>query len=229
VGDLRELRHQHRHRRQRKSDVGYRLTFRTEDRRGNDTFLYSNGPVTSLGDENLLFRQYYTLSVSKGGGWEKLAEDQVAPSQLGRASIPDYGALRDQAIKELPGLLAVLLAAALGASHAMLPGRGKTVMTACLAGRRGTRRDALLVGATVTATHTAGVLALGPMLSISTALVPVAVPVAGSASGSFELRVGHGRDADRGGPAARRAAGAAGSASDLGRAAPPDWSQSPRC
>ena len=86
-----------------KPDVGYRLTFRTDDRRGNDTFLYNNGPVTSLDDENLLFRQHYTLSVSKGGGWTKLVEGQVAPSQLGAASIPDYGTLRDQAIKDVPG------------------------------------------------------------------------------------------------------------------------------
>jgi hypothetical protein len=86
-----------------KPDVGYRLTFRTEDRRGNDTFLYNNGPVTGLDDENLLFRQYYTLSVSKGGGWTKLLEGQVAPSQLGAASIPDYSTLRDQAIKDVPG------------------------------------------------------------------------------------------------------------------------------
>lgn len=86
-----------------KPDVGYRLTFTTDDRRGNDTFLYNNGPVTSLDDENLLFRQHYTLSVSKGGGWNKLLEGQVAPSQLGAASIPDYATLRDQAIKGVPG------------------------------------------------------------------------------------------------------------------------------
>ncbi|MFC5234836.1 DUF4331 domain-containing protein, partial [Pseudonocardia zijingensis] len=86
-----------------KPDVGYRLTFTTQDRRGNDTFLYNDGPVTSLDDENLLFRQHYTLSVSKGGGWTKLLEGQVAPSQLGAASIPDYAALRDQAIKDVPG------------------------------------------------------------------------------------------------------------------------------
>jgi hypothetical protein len=86
-----------------KPDVGYRLTFHTDDRRGNDTFLYNNGPVTSLDDENLLFRQYYTLSVSKGGGWTKLLQGQIAPSQLGAASIPDYATLRDQAIKDVPG------------------------------------------------------------------------------------------------------------------------------
>ena len=84
-------------------DIGYRLTFRTEDRRGNDTFLYNNGPVTGLDDENLLFRQYYTLSVTRNGGWEKVIEGQVAPSQLGKASIPNYADLRDQSIKELPG------------------------------------------------------------------------------------------------------------------------------
>ncbi|WP_214401983.1 DUF4331 domain-containing protein [Pseudonocardia lacus] len=86
-----------------KSDVSYRLTVRTEDRRGNDTFLYNNGPIESLDDENLLFRQYYTVSVSKGGGWEKIGEGQVAPSNVGAASIPDYAPLRDQAITELPG------------------------------------------------------------------------------------------------------------------------------
>ena len=67
-----------------KPDVGYRMTVRTDDRRGNDTFLYNNGPVTSLDDENLLFRQYYTISIAKNGGWEKLVEGQVAPVAGGR-------------------------------------------------------------------------------------------------------------------------------------------------
>ncbi len=53
----------------------------------------------------------------------------------------------------------------LGASHAALPGHGKTVMAAYLVGRRGRPRDALIVGATVTATHTGGVLAMGMLLS----------------------------------------------------------------
>jgi ABC-type nickel/cobalt efflux system permease component RcnA len=68
------------------------------------------------------------------------------------------------------GLLAVALALVLGASHALLPGHGKTVMAAYLAGRRGTRRDALLVGATVTATHTVGVLVLGVLVNVSAVL-----------------------------------------------------------
>lgn len=68
------------------------------------------------------------------------------------------------------GLLAVLLSLVLGASHALLPGHGKTVMAAYLAGRRGSVRDAVLVGATVTATHTAGVLILGLVVTVTSAV-----------------------------------------------------------
>ncbi|MEO7370007.1 MAG: hypothetical protein ABIZ69_04040, partial [Ilumatobacteraceae bacterium] len=68
------------------------------------------------------------------------------------------------------GLLAIGLALVLGASHALLPGHGKTVMAAYIAGRQGSVRDAVLVGATVTATHTGGVLVLGLALTVSTSL-----------------------------------------------------------
>ncbi|GGS59875.1 hypothetical protein GCM10010156_18030 [Planobispora rosea] len=63
------------------------------------------------------------------------------------------------------GLLAVGIAVVLGAGHALIPGHGKTIMAAYLAGRRGRPRDALVVGATVTATHTLGVLVVGLLLS----------------------------------------------------------------
>lgn len=68
------------------------------------------------------------------------------------------------------GLLAVVLSGLLGAGHAMLPGHGKTVMAAYLAGRRGRRRDAVLVGTTVTLTHTVGVLVLGLVLTVASSL-----------------------------------------------------------
>ncbi|MFI0990796.1 nickel/cobalt transporter [Streptomyces exfoliatus] len=68
------------------------------------------------------------------------------------------------------GLLALTLAIVLGASHAVLPGHGKTLMAAYLAGRRGTPRDAVTVGATVTLTHTGGVLLLGLVLPLATHL-----------------------------------------------------------
>ncbi|MFD5520125.1 nickel/cobalt transporter [Streptomyces sp. NPDC127066] len=73
------------------------------------------------------------------------------------------------------GLLAVLLSIVLGAGHALLPGHGKTVMAAYLAGRRGRTRDAVTVGATVTITHTAGVLVIGLCLTMFSSLAGDAV------------------------------------------------------
>ncbi|MEV0530961.1 nickel transporter [Kitasatospora sp. NPDC050463] len=68
------------------------------------------------------------------------------------------------------GLLAVALALLLGAGHAALPGHAKLAVAACLAQRRGGLRAALAVGATVTVTHTAGVLLTGLLLTASVGL-----------------------------------------------------------
>jgi hypothetical protein len=86
-------------------DATFRWTFRTIDKRGNKTFLYNNGPVTSLNDENLLFRQVYTLESSFNGGpfITRISNAPVAPSRVGPASMPDYQTLRDQAIVTFPG------------------------------------------------------------------------------------------------------------------------------
>jgi nickel/cobalt transporter (NicO) family protein len=58
-------------------------------------------------------------------------------------------------------LLALLLAFFWGAVHALSPGHGKSIVAAYLVGTRGTPRHALLLGLTVTVTHTVGVFALG--------------------------------------------------------------------
>jgi hypothetical protein len=89
-----------------KADLTYRWDFRTDDRRGNGTFLYNNGPVTSLDDPNLLFRQNYTLSLinrNTNRVTTLASAGRVAPSSVGPASMPDYGTLRNQAISALPG------------------------------------------------------------------------------------------------------------------------------
>jgi len=60
-----------------------------------------------------------------------------------------------------------------GAAHALSPGHGKSIITAYLVGSRGTPRHALLLGATVTITHTIGVFSLGLVtLSLSQFIVP---------------------------------------------------------
>jgi nickel/cobalt transporter (NicO) family protein len=91
------------------------------------------------------------------------------------------------------GILAVGLAVGLGAIHAFAPGHGKTVMAAYLVGQRGTVRQAALIGLTVTTTHTAGVLALGIVLSASTSLAPETIyPWLGLASGLMLAGIGVG-------------------------------------
>ncbi|MQS16751.1 high frequency lysogenization protein HflD [Streptomyces kaniharaensis] len=89
------------------------------------------------------------------------------------------------------GLLAVALATVLGAGHAVLPGHGKTVMAAYLAGRRGRTRDAVTVGATVTLTHTAGVLVVGLCLSAFSSLAgDTLLGWLGVASGALVAAIG---------------------------------------
>lgn len=85
-------------------DLTYRWVFTTQDLR-EDTFLYNNGPVTSLDDENLLFRQTYDLLVIDAEGTEQTLLDDVpaAPSNVGPGSVPNYAALTQQAVLDLPG------------------------------------------------------------------------------------------------------------------------------
>jgi hypothetical protein len=86
-------------------DALFRFRFTSIDRRGNSTFLYNNGPVTSLDSKNLLFRQTYTLESSFNGAPFKVRGSGlgVAPSRVGPASMPNYQDLRDQATVMLPG------------------------------------------------------------------------------------------------------------------------------
>jgi hypothetical protein len=98
-----------------KPDVIYRWKFRdartpkpSDSFTGNGTFLYANGPVTSLTDENLLFRQTYDLqriSVRKGHDKVRTVLDDapVAPSHVGDATMPDYRSLRNAAVRSYGG------------------------------------------------------------------------------------------------------------------------------
>jgi nickel/cobalt exporter len=90
--------------------------------------------------------------------------------------VADSGFARLIGRRHLSALVIVAsLAAALfwGAAHALSPGHGKTIVTAYLVGSRGTPLHAALLGLIVTATHTAGVFALGLVtLSLSQFIVP---------------------------------------------------------
>jgi ABC-type nickel/cobalt efflux system permease component RcnA len=94
------------------------------------------------------------------------APDRVADAGFTRL----IGRRRLSALVVLVSLVAAMF---WGAAHALSPGHGKTIVTAYLVGRRGKPRDAALLGAIVTATHTAGVFALGLVtLALSQWIVP---------------------------------------------------------
>jgi len=94
------------------------------------------------------------------------------------------------------GLLVFLFLAAFGwgALHALSPGHGKAMVAAYLVGTRGAARHAAALGAIVTATHTAGVFALGLVtLLLSALIVPEQLyPWLTLASGLMVLVVGAG-------------------------------------
>src|SRR5205823_5647310 len=58
-------------------------------------------------------------------------------------------------------VLAFLLAMAFGATHALLPGHGKTIMAGYLVGAGGRRIQAVQVGVAVAVMHTASVVGIG--------------------------------------------------------------------
>ncbi|HVQ17758.1 MAG TPA: DUF4331 domain-containing protein [Actinomycetes bacterium] len=80
-----------------RTDKLFRYTF-TSSYQSKNTFLYANGPVDSLNDPNLNFRQHFTLTRIANGHSTVIAKGPVAPSNVGEATIPDYAALRDEAI-----------------------------------------------------------------------------------------------------------------------------------
>jgi len=107
---------------------------------------------------------------SGGGGSSSTATKSDPLTAWSAGAERKFQLLAGDRLTPFVAILAFLLAIVLGAGHAALPGHGKTVLAAYLAGRRGRPRDALAVGATVTLTHTGGVLAVGLLLSTSTAL-----------------------------------------------------------
>ena len=60
----------------------------------------------------------------------------------------------------------------LGGLHALTPGHGKTLVAAYLVGSRGTVRHATALGAIVTFTHTASVIAIATARGTPTSPAP---------------------------------------------------------
>ncbi|WRZ93821.1 nickel transporter [Streptomyces sp. NBC_01007] len=81
--------------------------------------------------------------------------------------------------------LALVIAVGLGAMHALAPGHGKTLMAATAAARGGRARlkDVLPLAASVTVTHTLGVVALGLLVTAGSAATPSVIAWLGVSSG----------------------------------------------
>jgi nickel/cobalt transporter (NicO) family protein len=121
------------------------------------------------------------LDVTRATAMVAPTSDLVPTLTRGRAleapdRVADSGFTRLIARSQLSVLVILAsLAAALfwGAAHALSPGHGKTIVTAYLIGKRGTPKDAALLGGIVTLTHTIGVFALGLVtLALSQWIVP---------------------------------------------------------
>jgi nickel/cobalt transporter (NicO) family protein len=69
--------------------------------------------------------------------------------------------LHQQALTPWMTAVAIGIAFALGAAHALTPGHGKTIVAAYLVGSRGTLKHAAFLGGMVTLTHTITVFLLG--------------------------------------------------------------------
>ena len=85
-----------------KADVTYRFKFRTQNTATNfagiPTFLYNDGPVTSLTDTNLLVKQTYSVErngLTIGSGL------RTPPVNVGPRSTPDYADTAAQAVYTL--------------------------------------------------------------------------------------------------------------------------------
>ncbi|MEU0674106.1 nickel transporter [Streptomyces sp. NPDC006172] len=139
-----------------------------------------------------------SLRVRPGGPALAAAEERDAPA----ASVLPRGADRwTRALDDLVArqdltvgfaALALLLAIVLGAMHAVAPGHGKTIMAATAAARGGKARmkDVLPLAASVTVTHTLGVVALGVLVTAGSAAAPSVIAWLGLASGALVLFAG---------------------------------------
>ena len=85
---------------------------------------------------------------------------QKSPS-LDRSEDPFTRLITLQTLNIPTVIFSLFIAFVWGGLHALSPGHGKTIVGAYLVGSRGTFKQAVLLGLTVTATHTAGIFALG--------------------------------------------------------------------
>ncbi len=81
-------------------NLTYRFTF-TGGYQDTSTFLYATGAINSVNDDTLNFKQNYKVEQldAEGNVLSTVVENGiVAPSNVGNASMPNYGSLRDESL-----------------------------------------------------------------------------------------------------------------------------------
>ncbi len=116
----------------------------------------------------------------------------AVPGGIGGIADQLFALLRSSQLDLPVLLLGMLIAAGLGALHAVQPGHGKTIMAAYLIGSRGNAGQAVLLGVTVTAAHTLNVLLLGGIVLSATSFLPSdrVIPVLGVISALTVVALG---------------------------------------
>jgi hypothetical protein len=80
-----------------KDDVTYTIRFKTNaasGKSGVSSFLYNNGPITSVADPDWLVPQQFDVQRTKGGTTTTIGDDlRTVPANIGPRSTPDYAAL----------------------------------------------------------------------------------------------------------------------------------------
>jgi hypothetical protein len=86
-----------------KEDIVYQFRFKTKTRNPN-TFLYNTGTIDSLGDPDWNRPQVYSVTRVKGGTATLLGSNlPTPPVNIGPRSTPNYAALAQAAVRDLPG------------------------------------------------------------------------------------------------------------------------------
>jgi ABC-type nickel/cobalt efflux system permease component RcnA len=138
-------------------DVEARVSFTRQSR--PEELATIDTPVSGTPDPSFRHGGGETMPVNGARGRIEPARFQVNGRGTPPSSFTELAAAPQLGLGIVLGAMAV--AVGLGAFHALEPGHGKTVVAAYLVGSQGTAWHALVLGAIVTVTHTAGVYTLG--------------------------------------------------------------------
>jgi ABC-type nickel/cobalt efflux system permease component RcnA len=127
------------------------------DERSVSFVAFPGGPATPV------------FAVPDAQALEGAAGPGTEPAPAGVASVPggvagDVPEIFRADLTPVVALLSLLVAAALGAGHAVTPGHGKTLMAAYLVGTRGRAQHAVGLGLSVSVSHTLGILVLATLV-----------------------------------------------------------------